>query len=62
MGILLLLSVGLNVVLIAGLVRRERRRLREEHKRYRRAFMENLRRIHADLTPGLPEARKGRDA
>lgn len=63
MGILFLLSAGLNVLFIRSYVRsylkRERRRMREEHKRYKLAFMENLRRIHADWTPKLLESRKG---
>ena len=60
MKILFLLSLGLNAMFIRSYVRslakRERRRLREKHERYRLAFMENLRRIRADWTPGFPKA------
>ena len=60
MKILLLLSLGLNAMFIRSYVRscvrRERRRRREEHERYRLAFMENLRRIRADWMPGFPKA------
>ena len=60
MRILLLLSLGMNAMFIRSYVRscarRERRRLREEHERYRLAFMENLRRIRADWMPGFPKA------
>ena len=66
MKILLLLSLGMNAMFIRSYVRsyarRERRRMREEHERYRLAFMENLRRIRADWTPKLLEARKGQNA
>ena len=66
MGILFLLSLGLNAVFIRSYVRsyakRERRRMREEHERYKLAFIEDLRRIRADWTPKLLEARKGRNA
>lgn len=60
MKILLLLSLCMNAMFIRSYVRslakRERRRLREKHERYRLAFMENLRRIRADWTPGFPKA------
>ena len=60
MKILLLLSLALNAMFLRSYVRslakRERRRLREEHERYRRSFMENLRRIRADWTCGFPKA------
>ena len=66
MKILLLLSLCMNAMFIRSYVRslakRERRRLREKHERYKRVFMENLRRIRADWTPKLPEARKGQSA
>lgn len=61
MAILLLASLGLNVVFIRSYVKREQRRRNREHKRYRLAFMDNLQRIHADWTPKLPEARKGKN-
>lgn len=60
MGILFLLSAGLNALFIRSYVRsyakRERRRMREAHERYKLAFVENLRRIHTDWTPALPKA------
>ena len=61
MTILLLVSLGLNAVFIRSHVKREQRRRNREHKRYRLAFMDNLRRIHADWTPGLPEVQKGQN-
>ena len=66
MRILFLLSICLNALFVRSYVRsyakRERRRMREEHERYRLAFMENLRRIRADWTPKLLEAWKGQNA
>ena len=66
MRILFLLSVGLNALFLRSYVRsrikRERRRMRMEHERYKRTFMENLRRIRADWRPKLLEDRKGLDA
>lgn len=57
MKILLLLSLVMNAMFIRSYIRsyarRERRRMRVEHERYKRAFMENLRRIRADWTPKL---------